>query len=182
MRSIQLSLLALASLLLGGCANFTSPTQTNVLEQGKPYYMSTDASRRGAVVYPLSTGIKVCAEPSPDVAMNLVSKLDLKLEKTGIGTVDAGADVTANVVKLAERGQMVMFLRESLYRLCEVSLNQQLTSEQVLQTYNAALKLATDLAKIEQTKAETANAKATTIQRMVNEGKSISEIKEVVKY
>ena len=29
-----------------------------------------------------------------------------------------------NVVKLAERSQMVLFFREALYRVCEVSLNE----------------------------------------------------------
>lgn len=146
--------------LLSGCANLTSPAREHSLDTSKQYWFDYDASRRGAVMVPDTAKIKMCSEPSPDAALNLVSKLDLSLEKTGVGKTEGSAEFNASVVKLAERTQMVMFLREALYRLCEQSLNQQFTKEEVLVAYNKVIDTAMAIAKADQDRAKEAAAKA----------------------
>ncbi|HMO24334.1 MAG TPA: hypothetical protein PKC98_25505, partial [Candidatus Melainabacteria bacterium] len=63
--------------------------------------------------------------------------------------VDGKAQIELNtkVVELAGRTQTVLFLRESLYRLCEQSLNGNLSSEQVNSLYQIALGTALKLAE-----------------------------------
>lgn len=146
--------------LLSGCANLTAPAREHALDSTKQYWFDYDATRRGAVMVPDTAKVKMCSEPSPDAALNLVSKLEASLEKTGVGKVDGTAEFNASVVKLAERTQMVMFLREALYRLCEQSLNQQFTKEEVLSAYNKAIDTAKAIAETDRDKAKEAAAKA----------------------
>lgn len=148
------------TMILSGCANFTSPAREHTLDN-KMYWFDYDASRRGAVIVPTTASIKMCSEPSPDVALTLISKLEASLEKTGAGKAGGSAEFSASVVKLAERTQMVMFLREALYRLCEQSLNQQFTPSEVLTTYNKVIDTAKAIADTDRDKAKATAAKAT---------------------
>lgn len=92
--------------------------------------------------------------------MSLVSKLDVSLEKHATANAEASAEFSASVVKLAERTQMVMFLREALYRLCEQSLNQEFDAGEVLSAYNKAIDTAKAIAEADREKAREAAANA----------------------
>lgn len=159
---MKMPLLAASSIavLLSGCANLTSPAREHSLDASKQYWFDYDATRRGAIMVPDSAKIKMCSEPSPDAALNLISKLEASLEKTGVGKAEGSAEFNASVVKLAERTQMVMFLREALYRLCEQSLNQQFTKEEVLSAYDKVIDTAKAIADADRDKAKAAAAKA----------------------
>lgn len=146
--------------LLSGCANLTSPAREHALESNRQYWFDYDASRRGAVMVPDTAKIKICSEPSPDAALNLVSKLQASLETVDAGKVGGSAEFSASVVKLAERTQMVMFLREALYRLCEQSLNQQFSKEEVLSAYLKVIDTAKAIADADRDKAKAAAANA----------------------
>lgn len=152
-KTITLCLTALALIALSGCAALTPPARTHVLTPGAPYIVDYDASRRGAYILPADGSLKVCAEPSPDVALESITKIIAEL-KLADPNVDAKTQLEfqTKVVELAGRTQLVLVLRESLYRLCEQGLNGQLNSEQIASLYKQALdtvlKLAeTDLAK-----------------------------------
>lgn len=154
-------------LILSGCANLTSPAREHVLDSNTSYWFDYDASRRGAVMVPSNTNIKICSEPSPDVALTLLSKFNASVEQTGVGKVGGSAEFNASVVKLAERTQMVMFLRESLYRLCEQSINNNFTSSEVLNAYNKVIDAALVIVQTDQMKAQENNIKA--IKTLTNE-------------
>jgi len=148
------------TLILSGCANLTSPAREHALDSNTSYWFDYDVSRRGAVMVPNNANIKICSEPSPDVALTLFSKLDASAEQTGVGKIGGSADFNASVVKLVERTQMVMFLRESLYRLCEQSMNNKFTSSEVLNAYNNVISGALEIVKTDRINAEKDNAKA----------------------
>lgn len=166
------------ALILSGCTNFTSPARSSKLEVDTPYWFDYDASRRGAFLVPDDKKIKVCAEPPPDVALSLVSKLETTIKKDEVGEATGKAEFNASVVKLAERTQMVMLLRESLYRLCEQSLRHDFTSAEILKAYEDTVKAAADLAKADVAKAEADRDKSQTIKLLVEQGKSATEIQQ----
>lgn len=166
------------TLLLSGCTNLTSPARSAKLESATAYWFDYDASRRGAFLVPQSEKAKVCAEPSPDVALNLVSKLEGTVEKTEIGEATGSAEFNTSVVKLAERTQMIMLLRESLYRLCEQSLRHDFTTTEILKAYKETVDAAADLAKADVAKAEADKAKSETLKLLVEEGKTSAEIQQ----
>lgn len=151
--AIVLMLSAIVILSLSGCASMTAPARTHALDPSKPYVVDYDASRRGAYILPAEGSLKVCAEPAPDVALESITKIIAEL-KLADPNVDAKTQLEfqTKVVELAGRTQLVLVLRESLYRLCEQGANGQVNSEQIASLYKQALdtvlKLAeTDLAR-----------------------------------
>lgn len=147
-------------LILSGCANFTSPARSSALTANTPYWLDYDATRRGALVLPNGTNMKTCAEPAPDAALSLVTKLEYS-SKPG---TDADAkertaktEFNSTVVDLAKRTQTVAFLRESLFRLCEQSLNNTFTTQQVIDAYKVVIAVAQKIAEAD---AKDAEAKA----------------------
>ena len=136
-KAVVLALTSSLILLLAGCANFTSPARKHSLDSGS-YWMDYDASRRGMLVLDSpQEGRKwvVCSEPAPDVALNLVNKIEGDLTAGDTDIAGGKAEVTASAIKLAERTQMVSFLRESLFRLCELSLGNEFTADQSKEMY-----------------------------------------------
>ena len=164
------SLLIILMLLLAcsSCANFTSPARKHKLEKNESYWVDYDVSRRGAIVTPKNIKLFVCAEPSPDVALEMVDKFLLKIGYEKI-TADAQAEISTKVVELGRRTQIIMFLRESLYRLCEMSTNFGLKPDEVKELYKMVIDAAVDMAKAEliAAKAEEARAQAEKL-RMLN--------------
>ncbi|WP_018230611.1 hypothetical protein [Methyloversatilis universalis] len=73
-----------------------------------------------------------CTEPGADSTLKLISQL----EASGKA---AGGQVDANVVRLAERAQMLNFLRESLYRTCERVAAGQITKEEASASYDKVM-------------------------------------------
>ncbi|PYY88552.1 hypothetical protein DNK59_07515 [Pseudomonas sp. TKO26] len=170
------------SLLMTGCINFTSPARSSKLQASSSYWFDYDASRRGAFLVPDGTKIKICAEPPPDVALSLVSKLEADVKKDGIGEASGKTEFNTTVVKLVERTQMTMLLRESLYRLCEQSLGQDFTPAEILKAYEDTVKTAADIAKADLIKAQESLVKSETVQTLVKQGKSPVEIQEFLKH
>lgn len=142
--------LVLLTVIICGCATFTSPAREHKLSEGEAYWFDYSASRRGTILIPRheKKNIAICAEPSPDVALEIVDKFkaDVKVEKVEFG---AETDIQEKVIQLAKRTQTIMFLRESLYRLCELSLNFQLEPEKVKDLYEKVIDAASDMAKAE---------------------------------
>jgi hypothetical protein len=149
MRTTLAALLA-SSLVLSGCASFYPPTNTHELTSGKAYWIDTDASRRGIVVLPRADGkgVQVCAEPSPDVALQTITQIMAQVTLNN-PQVDAKTQLefSTAVIDLSKRSQTILFLREVLFRLCEQSVNNNLSSDQVMQLYELAVKTSLVLAQ-----------------------------------
>lgn len=162
-----------SALLASGCASMTSPARMNKLEPGHSYWFDYDASRRGMVMALTADAqgrpvARTCAEPAPDVAMQIAANAGMEISAPGSGSGGASGSTAQAARVLSERTQMVMFFREALFRVCEISLNQNLESAHVVQLYqhiiDTALKLGSDkafdvemmqaVADLEQRKAE----------------------------
>ena len=147
-RLLTLSTVFGALVILSGCASLTNPTRLHELKPGSSYALDLDASRRGVYVISKDHPVAICAEPAPDVAVEFVTKL---LAEVSIpdSNLDAKtqAELSSKVIELAGRTQTVLFLRESLYRLCEQSMNGNLNSQQVHELYQLALGTALKLAE-----------------------------------
>ena len=158
------------TVLLTGCASFTSPARQHQLEEGKSYWFDYDASRRGAILIPRheKKNIAVCAEPSPDIALEILNKFkaDVTVKEVKVG---AEAEVQEKVIQLAKRSQTLMFLRESLYRLCELSLNFQMKDDQVEKLYRMVIDAAAKMAEAELLDAQKSKIEAETRRLKVME-------------
>jgi hypothetical protein len=159
MRHIIVALLGALGVLCTGCANFTSPGRHQELDPSKPYWFDYGAERRGAVLIPMgargnSQRMFMCSEPVPRVVSTLKAEGDGKISGTTSSTqsVSAAAEAKGKSESggtMLNEETMVLFLREALYRLCELSVNldsidpkQQKT---VLDLYSAVLDAAVNL-------------------------------------
>ena len=182
----------LAVFLLVGCANFTAPARKHELSTDTGYWFDYDASRRGTIMIPKSQSATyaVCSEPAPDVALDLVNKLEGNLTAEDLDIADAKGEITVSAIKLAERTQMVMFLRESLFRLCELSISNSFTADETKDMYlkvvQAALEIVEkDRAEVEKETAEvekaTAEASARaetakTVNKLIDRGNTLEQL------
>jgi hypothetical protein len=125
--------------LLGasGCAVLTPPAAIRDLGGGI-HWAQYQADRRGAVILPAGEHRVVCAEPSPDVAMEATARLLLTVEYAGV-TGSLSPELAARVVELAGRTQTVLILREALYRSCEQAAAGNLSPADVRAVYTDAL-------------------------------------------
>lgn len=148
------------AVILSGCA--TAPAlSVNQLQPGQSYWNTTDASARGVVILPSSKGMQVCAEPSPDAMLQTVAQLTAQV-KLQNPQVDAQTQVqfSTAVIELTQRTQTVVFLREVLYRVCEQSINQNLSSDQIMQLEQLAMQTALKLAEADLSKSQSKTAEA----------------------
>lgn len=142
------------ALLLSGCAALQPSTSVHTVATSQPTFVDMDASRRGVIIIPKPNGgYQFCAEPSPDVALETVTKM-LVEAKTNGSNVDAKAEAEFRtaVVQLSKTAVSVRFLREALYRVCEQSVNQNLSAEQVTSLYTIAISTALKLAEADAAK------------------------------
>ncbi len=154
--------LVIAALLLSGCASFQPSTSVHSVASNQPTYIDMDASRRGVLIIPRpnNKGYFVCSEPSPDVAVETVSKILLQV-KADNPNIDAKTEMEfrSAVVELTQRTQTILFLRESMFRICEQSINQNLSPEQVTELYTISITTALKLAEADLAKNQTDLAK-----------------------
>lgn len=150
------------ALLLSGCAALQPSTSVHTVASNQPTYIDMDASRRGVVIIPRpgNQGYYVCSEPSPDVAISTVTSIlaQVKLDNPNIDAKTEMEFKTA-VVELSKRSTTLLFLRESLFRICEQSANQNLSSDQVTKLYELAITTALKLAEADLAKNQTDLAK-----------------------
>lgn len=143
-------IVCLIALLLSGCATLTSPARRHQLEKGETYWFDYDAGRRGAVLVPYNgrrSGVRFCAEPSPDIALKSTVDLIAKAQTPQGVSAEGSAKISTDAIALAGRTQTVVFLREALYRLCEQSLNGNLTQDQVAPLFGQILETSHKIAQ-----------------------------------
>ncbi len=148
-----------------GCASLRPPVKVHPIpDKDKPTFVELDATRRGVIIIPRpdSHGYYILAEQAPDAALATVNKILLEASVKNPSTpVDAKAQLEFNtaIVQLASKSQTILFLRESLFRLSEQSVNQTMTPEQVAKLYETALLTALKLAEVELAKEKANQAK-----------------------
>ncbi len=157
------AMLALAAVLTaGGCRTFTPPAQTKTIHsgpKGQVKMVSFEATRRATYVMVDEHGVvRMAAEPPPDAALDAsvdaTATLKAMLEKVELeGTLEA--EVVEKIVKLTERTQAVVLMRDAMFRLAEMHVNGVISDGDYLTLYNKALAGAIALAAPD---AETAQA------------------------
>lgn len=161
--------LAVALICYAGC----SPTATSVvgtggtlhkLKDGSGYALGFDSRGRGAYMTVFGDDnkakhpLRVCAEPSPDAAANLTAEtarkaavdLSISYQALSLGGKGAGESserATSNIIDVAQRTELVLVLREALYRLCELNLNGVMNDAQAVDAYSRVLAISSDLAQ-----------------------------------
>jgi len=165
----QSFLLLLSSFFLSACSNFTSPSTAKSLSDNRSYWISYDASRRGALVNNGPHGIKSCSEPAPDVGLTLATNFKGNIKgpnETSLTNGDALFNTT--VVALEGRNNVVLLAREALFRICEASMNGMLNNNSAVYLYEKVFEHVNQIAKA-QADASNSNAKAAESQRKTAE-------------
>lgn len=87
----------------------------------------------------------VCAEPAPDIAQNLTSKIEAQAAYAG-ATGGLSSDLTYKAMELAGRNSTILFLRECLYRICEAYMNGALLRKDLVAIYQGVIVTAAQMA------------------------------------
>lgn len=154
---LEIPLTILMALSLAACNR-----SVHRLDEAKSTVVRFQAQDRAAFVVDPDSRAKFCAEPLPDIAHDILKQALVSAEVDVFDYVKGGTKIdaskTARVVELAGRTELLMLIREMLYRLCEMSINVGDDTErfQVLsKKYQAVLNLAAEIAQ-----ADTARATA----------------------
>lgn len=164
-----------ALLLLAGCA--LPQRQATLLEvDATTQVVAYPADLRGAYLV-TGAGVRMCAEPAPDIALASTEKLTgalTMLSETGQKLeASAAADLAAQVVTLAGRSSLVLLARELLYRGCELTINHPGDAAAALALYERVADLVEALGRAEQDRAA---ADAATARRLAENGAHIGAI------
>lgn len=150
-------------LLLGtssGCTFSARPAIQEKLDANQAYWFHYEASRRGGFLVGADSKMKMCAEPAPDVALARTVELVGKGSYQG-ASAEAQAKLAEQLAQLGGRTQTVLILRESLFRLCELSINNPTFPPAELKgLYKEVLDAVVDLAEADVTNAQAAEKKA----------------------
>lgn len=159
---LQSGLLVVASILAQvGCSTFTPPSEMEKIQDTGTYWLTYNSDRRGALVRTStaasgSAKINICAEPAPDTSSNFELQGVLKKETVG----ELSGQTGQSVIILPGRTSNVLSLRESLYRLCELSLNRpDIPAAELMNAYNKVILAITQYAEADVAKS-TANTEA----------------------
>jgi hypothetical protein len=125
-------------------------------DNNNAYWLKLKAEHRGVLVVPGDRVLKMCAEPSPDVAMRTGADINITVD-----SINEGSAIFSTVpIALEGRTEVIIFLRESLYRLCELSLNHPISKEDIQHMYSSVIGAALTFANAESAKATAALARA----------------------
>ncbi|MBL8475072.1 MAG: hypothetical protein JNK71_03240 [Methyloversatilis sp.] len=184
MKSLPISV-ALATVVLSGCAGLgtKSAGRDEAPDTHKQYWAKYDHSLKpvtpavtlseklglpeparpaagGAAVAAAAAApapaIRSCAEAAPDATLKLIARLEATQGKTQGGS----AELDASVVRLAERTQMLSFLRESLYRTCERAAAGQISKDEAAAAYDKVMNSVHAIIETDRDRARESAAKA----------------------
>jgi hypothetical protein len=155
MKIIILICIAASSLVLSGCSIFeASANQHSLTDNSKTaYWFDYDSNRRGAFFIPGDQKFKVISEPSPDTATEAALKLAGSLNYQSV-TGQVSADLSSQIVQLGQRTEMIMFLRETMFRLSEAGNNAGWSADDYKALYTQIVNASITLAEAERTQAE----------------------------
>ncbi|MCQ9379732.1 hypothetical protein [Methyloversatilis sp. XJ19-49] len=100
--------------------------------------------------------VRSCAEAAPDATLKLIARLEATQGKSQGGS----AELDASVVRLAERTQMLSFLRESLYRTCERAATGQISKDEAAAAYDKVMNSVHAIIETDRDRARESAAKA----------------------
>ncbi|WP_306478229.1 hypothetical protein [Methyloversatilis sp.] len=185
MKSLPISV-ALATVVLSGCAGLgtKSAGRDEAPDTHKQYWAKYDHSLKpvtpavtlseklglpeparpaagGAAVAATAAAapapaIRSCAEAAPDATLKLIARLEATQGKSQGGS----AELDASVVRLAERTQMLSFLRESLYRTCERAAAGQISKDEAAAAYDKVMNSVHAIIETDRDRARESAAKA----------------------
>lgn len=101
-----------------------------------------------------------CAEPSQDATLKLISSLEASVARPASAKPGNSAEFDASVVRLAERAQMLAFLRESLHRTCERAASGQITKDEASAAYGRVMDSVHSIIETDRDRAKESAAKA----------------------
>ncbi len=131
-------------MLVGGCETFAPPVAVRPLLDGQTAAIDMTSNRRATYVLfadpdgpekPGQPRALVVAEPPPDTALQSTFGVVASLKAPEGADASIDADVAQTIVKLAERTQAVIILRDSLFRLAEARANGFVTDENWFQGF-----------------------------------------------
>lgn len=139
--------------LLCGCAGFGT-TKIDVVDSNKKQLVFIDANRRALITSGGDSSVKICAEPSPDVAANikdiLAATANLKSPATNTeASANVNHEANLAIAQLINRSQGLQNFRDALYRACEARLNGFIDNKQFVLLYNNAITSSTSLIALE---------------------------------
>jgi hypothetical protein len=105
--------------------------------------------------------VKMCAEPPPDVALTRTVDLMTKVAYKG-ASGELQGKLAEQLAQLAGRSENVLILRESLFRLCELSINSGLSPQEIQNLYTMVINAIVALTTTEATRARAELSKAQT--------------------
>ena len=180
-KALTISVLLVVATSLSGCGMFPDrKVRTHVLEPNSTTVVSYAADRRGTYFQNGTAAGSYCAEPAPDVALDSVAKLGMKITAEKAGNADLNTELSIKVVELAGRTQTVLLARELLYRACEMNANGALPDTEVVEQYKAVIALVKDLGQTDLKKAEAKKlmAEAAHVKALKASGKIMGELED----
>lgn len=172
MKPFMTSGAAIAALLLSGCASMESSVSADTpADANKQYFSRYDHSLKPAPSVPLAgttesapvakraapaQASEACVDPASDSTLKLIARLEASAAAKGAGS----AEHDASVMKLAERTQMLAFLRESLYRTCERRAAGQISKEEAAAAYDKVMDSVHAIIETDRDRARESAAKA----------------------
>ncbi|NLH49074.1 MAG: hypothetical protein GX444_10775 [Myxococcales bacterium] len=141
------------------------------------YWYTYDGSKRGTYLLFQNSKFSFCSEPTPDMAFNrsmdLAAQMALNVEDKVTVDPEVKLKMAQEAIKLAEKGQGVLFLRDSLYQICvyanflEVTgRSTPATDKNIFDLYSKAMDVSAKIAEaeIQGKKAEIQKANASFIE------------------
>ena len=132
--------------LLSGCANLSSINRTTDLPGGgKAIHL--DATQR--LVYS-NIGGGICAEPTPDALQSYAAAMGASVGVNDKGSAALANAFSANSASVGLHTQSITLMRDTLYRICEYSHNQNSNPLDVVQLLQRSQDLTLGALAIEQ--------------------------------
>ena len=125
-------MLVMSIAILSGCANFNSIGRSSSLggiDNTKNVAIHLDAQQR--VVLSKKDMDKVCSEPNPDAMAAYAAALGLGVQMPRFGGGSLAQGGSSSISDIGLRTQSITLMRDVLYRICEASMNDQITKNHV---------------------------------------------------
>lgn len=161
MKPIVLICITAGAFVLSGCSVFESSARKHTIKQddSTAYWFDYNSDRRGAFLIPDGKKVKIISEPSPDTAVENTFKLAGSLNYQGV-TGQVSADLAQQIVQLGQRTEMIMFLRETMFRLSEAGNNAGWKDTDYKALYEKIVDASVTLAQAEKADADARKMKA----------------------
>ena len=152
MLHIRLFILLLI-LMLTGCANFNSIGRSTSLESyrshgNKSTAIHLDAQQR--LVLSKKDMSKICAEPSPDVMAAYAASLGLGVNVPTMGGGSLAQGGQSSTAGIGLRTQSITLMRDAFYRICEASMNDEISQVHVATLLGRGMDLTSVILAVEQ--------------------------------